>query len=88
MNRLEDLRLNDFIDFNKNHIQNCIFIHRMITKTQLEEQLKSLPEEFSIEDLIERLILLEKIETGVKESENNQVISEMALEEEIKKWFN
>ena len=64
-----------------------IFIHRMITKTQLEEQLKSLPEEFSIEDLIERLILLEKIETGVKESENNQVISEMALEEEIKKWF-
>lgn len=59
----------------------------MLTKVKLKEQIDNLPEEFSIDELIEKLILIEKIETGNKQSENGEVISEVEIENEIEKWF-
>ena len=59
----------------------------MITKTKLKKQIDSFPEEFSIDELIEKLILIEKIETGNNQSINGEVISEEEMENEIKKWF-
>jgi len=59
----------------------------MFTKTKLKEQIEKFPEEFSIDELIDRLILIEKIERGIKQSENGNVISEAELDKEIKKWF-
>lgn len=59
----------------------------MITKKQLTVTLEKLPEEFSIEDLIDKLILLDKIEKAEKESESGEKISEAELEKEIEKWF-
>lgn len=59
----------------------------MITKAQLKETIEKLPEEFSIEDLMDRLILLDKIERAEKESERGETISETELEKELEKWF-
>ena len=59
----------------------------MITKTKLKKQIKNLPEEFSIDQLVEKLILIEKIENGEKQSLNGNKISEAELENEINKWF-
>ena len=59
----------------------------MITKTNLKKQIEKLPEEFSIDELVERLILIEKIERGNKQSKQGEVISEAALDKEIEKWF-
>lgn len=59
----------------------------MITKTKLKEQIDSFPEQFSIDDLIERLILVEKIENGKIQSENGEVLSESEFDKEIVKWF-
>jgi hypothetical protein len=59
----------------------------MLTKTKLKEQIEGFPEEFSIDDLIDRLILIEKIEHGIKQSENGEVISDSEMDKEIKKWF-
>ena len=59
----------------------------MITKEKLKKSISDFPEEFSIEDLIERLILVEKIELGNKQSLNGEIISEDELEEEMTKWF-
>ena len=59
----------------------------MITKKKLEEQIKSLPDQFSIEVLIDKLILIEKIEKADKQSKNKEVISEKDLNDEIEKWF-
>ena len=59
----------------------------MITKTKLKEQIDSFPEQFSIDELIERLILIEKIEIGKMQSENNQIISESELDIELDTWF-
>ncbi|GGE42775.1 hypothetical protein [Psychroflexus planctonicus] len=59
----------------------------MITKAKLKEQIDSFPEQFSIDDLIERLILVEKIENGKIQSENGEVLSESEFDKEIDKWF-
>ncbi|NGZ90916.1 hypothetical protein [Psychroflexus maritimus] len=59
----------------------------MITNTKLKEQIDSFPEQFLIDDLIERLILVEKIENGKIQSENGEVLSESEFEKEIDKWF-
>ena len=59
----------------------------MITKTKLKEQIDSFPEQFSIDDLIERLILVEKIEKGKIQSENDEILSESELDKEMNKWF-
>lgn len=59
----------------------------MLTKESLQKRLKNLPEKFSIDELIEHLILMEKIEKGNLQSINDQVISENELDQEINLWF-
>lgn len=59
----------------------------MITKKQLSLTLEKLPDEFSIEVLIEKLILLDKIERADKESERGEIISEDELDQQLEKWF-
>ncbi len=59
----------------------------MLTKVKLREQIDRLPDEFSIDELIEKLILIEKIENGMEQSEKGEVISDDEMEKEIEKWF-
>jgi hypothetical protein len=59
----------------------------MITKKQLKETIKKLPEEFSLEELMDKLILLDKIERAEKESERGETITEEELNRELEKWF-
>jgi len=59
----------------------------MITKTKLKEQIDNFPDQFSIDELIERLILVEKIENGKNQSKNDEILSEGEFDKEINKWF-
>lgn len=59
----------------------------MIKKNQLKETIESFPEEFTLEELVDRLILLDKIEKGNRDSLEDNTLSEVELEEEMKKWF-
>ena len=59
----------------------------MLTKVMLKEQIDEFPDEFSIDELVEKLILIEKIETGNKQSENDEIISDGEMDNEIEKWF-
>ncbi|SFU19500.1 hypothetical protein SAMN04489724_0136 [Algoriphagus locisalis] len=59
----------------------------MLTKTLVKKQLDKLPEKFSLDDLVEHLILVQKLETGLKDSEEGKVISEEELDQEVNKWF-
>ena len=59
----------------------------MIKKTQIKETLEQLPAEFPLEDFIDKLILLDKIELADQQSKSGQTISELALEKEMQKWF-
>lgn len=59
----------------------------MIKKNQLKETIESFPDEFTLEELVDKLILLDKIEKGNRDSIEGNTSSEAELEEEMKKWF-
>lgn len=59
----------------------------MLTKTKIKEVIENFPEEISIDDFVDKLILLEKTERGIRQSNNGEVISEEELDIEIEKWF-
>ena len=58
----------------------------MLIKQKVQEQIALLPDTFSLDYLVEKLILIEKIEIGIAQSDNNEVISDEELDREIEKW--
>ncbi len=59
----------------------------MLVKTSVLETVKRFPDNFSIDELVEKLLILERVEKGDKQSIENKVISETELEKEINEWF-
>ena len=58
-----------------------------MNKSKVIETLDKLPEEFSTEELIDKLIFIEKVEQGMKDSEEGKVISLDEAKDRIsKKW--
>ena len=58
-----------------------------ITKEKLKKHIDSFPDEISIEEVIERLIFIEKLEERIQESDKNETIDEDQLKNEIQQWF-
>ena len=59
----------------------------MITKDKLKHYIDKFPDELSIDDLIEHLVFVEKLENRIKQSKEDDTISEEDLEKEIEEWF-
>lgn len=59
----------------------------MISKTTVIETIQQLPEEFSIDELIERLIVVQKIEEGRQQIKAGYIVSEKDVNEMMKKWL-
>ena len=59
----------------------------MISKEKIQDTLNQLPDSIDLDELIERLIFLDKIEKGNNQSLIDDVISEDQLDENIQKWF-
>ena len=59
----------------------------MLSKEKVLDAVKNLPERFSLEDLFERIVLLQKIEIGLEQSRNGQVYSTEEAREKLKKWL-
>ncbi|MDX2303779.1 MAG: hypothetical protein NW226_13320 [Microscillaceae bacterium] len=47
----------------------------MLTKQSVIESLEKMPEKFSIDDLMDQLIFLQKVEKGLVQSESGEVYS-------------
>ncbi len=58
----------------------------MLTKKLITESLTHLPAEFTLDELVDRLMLLDKIDRGDRQSKENKVVSEEELDAEIKRW--
>lgn len=58
----------------------------MLTKEKLNKTIKTLPESFTIDELIDQLIFMEKIEEGLQESSQGKVISNEDVKSMIDKW--
>jgi len=58
----------------------------MLTKEKVQEHMESLSSEFTLDELIDHLLLLEKVENGLQQSSLGQGITHLAMEDEIEKW--
>jgi hypothetical protein len=59
-----------------------------LSKAKLIETIKDLPDSFSVEDLFERIILLQKIEIGLEQSKSGQVLPTSEARKKLKKWLS
>jgi len=59
----------------------------MLTKTLVKKHLEKLPDEFFLDDLVEQLTVGQKIEKGLKDSDEGKPISEDELDHNVDKWF-
>lgn len=59
-----------------------------LTKRMLLKCLKTLPEEFSIDELMERLFVLQKIDLGLKEMEDGKDLSTVETRKRMARWLN
>ena len=57
----------------------------MLTKVQVLKSIESLPDEFSVDEVIEKLLFLHDLEQRLKESENGQLIDHQEVEKEMLK---
>lgn len=51
------------------------------------DTIESLPDKFSIDELIDRIVLLQKIEIGLEQSENGETLSDSDAKKKLKKWL-
>ena len=59
----------------------------MIKKSKLIATIKDLPAQFSIDDLLDRIILLQKIEIGLEQSEKGKINTTLQAKTKLKKWL-
>jgi hypothetical protein len=56
-------------------------------KSNVIKTITQFPEHFSVDDLVDKMILLDKIEKGLQQADNNQVISDEELNKKIEEWL-
>ncbi|MEP7197673.1 MAG: hypothetical protein ABI851_14230 [Saprospiraceae bacterium] len=59
----------------------------MLNRKDVEKQINEMPSEFTLDELVERLILIEKINTGMNEFAEGKTITEEELDKRMEKWF-
>ncbi len=59
----------------------------MLTKEKIKKTIDSLPDNFTIEEVIEELIVIDKIEQGLKDVEEGNVYSTEEVREKLDKWL-
>ena len=59
----------------------------MLTKEKIKTTIDSLPDNFTIEDIIEELIVLDKIEQGLKDVKEGKVYTTEEAKKRLDKWL-
>lgn len=58
----------------------------MLTKSKVKKSIDNLPDSFTIDELIDQLIFIEKVEEGIQQSDNAQLVSNEDVKNMIDKW--
>ncbi|MEH6680316.1 MAG: hypothetical protein V7724_07190 [Sediminicola sp.] len=58
----------------------------MLTKNIVRQSIDNLPDTFTIDELIDQLIFVEKIEDGAKQSDEGKIVSNEDVRGMIDKW--
>ena len=59
----------------------------MLVKEKVLKIIDNLPKEFSLDDLVERLILIEKVETGLQQVAEGKTMSTADAKKKLSKWL-
>lgn len=59
----------------------------MTTKEKVLEAVKSLPDDAQVEDAMERLLVIAKIERGLQQADAGQTISHDEMKQRLSKWL-
>jgi hypothetical protein len=66
---------------------NFTFMKDTISKKNFLKSIDTMPEELSVDQLFERILILQKIEQGLDDIDNGRFISSEDLDKEIEKWL-
>lgn len=59
----------------------------MINKEKLLTTIKELPDQISLDDLLDRIMLLEKIDLGLSQAGTGKVNTTVQAKDKLKKWL-
>ncbi|MCY7410349.1 MAG: hypothetical protein LH473_08760 [Chitinophagales bacterium] len=59
----------------------------MLTKEKVIQSLNSLPSKFSAEDVIDKIILLNKIEIARQQYKEGKILTTTQVKQRLKKWL-
>ena len=59
----------------------------MLTRTQVSDTLEKMPDQFSLDQLFDKLLFINKVETGLSQSANGQVNSNEQAKQKLSKWL-
>jgi hypothetical protein len=55
----------------------------MLTKERVISDIKKMPNEFSIDELVERLLFIDAVEKGIKQDNQNEVMTTDELKQKL-----
>jgi hypothetical protein len=58
----------------------------MLLKEQIMKGIAELPDTASVEDIIEKVIFIDKVERGIEDVKKGDVTADEDLEDEIEQW--
>ena len=59
----------------------------MLTKAKIKKSIDSLPDNLTVDQVIDRIILLDKIEQGLKDVEEGKVFTTEEAKVKLNKWL-
>ncbi|OIR12113.1 hypothetical protein GALL_63640 [mine drainage metagenome] len=60
----------------------------MLAKQKVLKSFKEMPEQFSIDDAIDKLIVIHKIQSAETEIKNGKGLTTVEAKKKLKKWLN
>lgn len=62
-------------------------VNNMLSKSSVLDSVKNLPNSFTLDELIERLLFMQSVEKGIKDSKEGRVYTETDARKKLKKWL-
>ncbi len=59
----------------------------MLDKKKVLQTINDLPDSFSIDEVIDRIVLLQKVETGLEQGRKGETLTTSEAKTRLKKWL-
>jgi predicted transcriptional regulator len=60
----------------------------MLTKEKILTGIRKLPDSVTMDEVLDHIVLLEKIENGLDQADKGQTLTEEEMDEKISKWLD